>query len=119
MNSSLGGPGCEQRNAGYDGDRFRPLPLESARSFAVPFHRSGNPAALQSARGRTLTSWPSIRRDLVNAGAEWLNEEVVVDHGLITSRKPSDIPAFATKLVEEIAEGIHMEQAVKSGASLS
>jgi len=58
-------------------------------------------------RGRKLTSYPSIRTDLINAGAEWVDEEVVVDNGLITSRSPKDLPAFKAKLVEEIAEGVH------------
>ena len=60
--------------------------------------------------GRTITSWPSLRTDLVNAGAEWVDEEVVVDEGLVSSRKPDDLPAFNAKLVEEIAEGTHAEQ---------
>ncbi|MBK6777399.1 MAG: type 1 glutamine amidotransferase [Flavobacteriales bacterium] len=58
-------------------------------------------------RGRRLTSYPSIRTDLTNAGAEWVDEEVVVDDGLITSRSPKDLPAFNAKLLEEIAEGVH------------
>jgi protease I len=61
-------------------------------------------------RGRTVTSWPSVRTDLKNAGARWVDEEVVVDAGLVTSRKPDDIPAFSAKLVEELAEGEHAEQ---------
>jgi protease I len=61
-------------------------------------------------RGRTLTSWPSLRTDLENAGARWVDEEVHVDQGLVTSRKPDDLPAFCTKLVEEIAEGVHEGQ---------
>jgi protease I len=59
------------------------------------------------ARGRTLTSYPSIRTDLENAGATWVDEEVVVDEGLVTSRNPDDLPAFNRKMVEEIAEGAH------------
>lgn len=58
-------------------------------------------------RGRTLTSYPSLRTDLVNAGATWVDEEVVVDAGLVSSRTPADLPAFNAKLVEEVAEGIH------------
>jgi len=60
--------------------------------------------------GRRLTSYPSIRRDLINAGATWVDEEVVVDQGLVTSRSPSDLPAFNRKLVEEVAEGVHAGQ---------
>ncbi|SFP48703.1 protease I [Amycolatopsis arida] len=62
-------------------------------------------------RGRRLTSWPSLQTDLRNAGAEWVDEEVVVDSGLVTSRKPDDLPAFCSKLVEEIREGKHSAQA--------
>jgi protease I len=61
-------------------------------------------------RGRTVTSYPSIQTDLENAGAKWIDQEVVVDEGLVTSRNPDDIPAFNRKMVEEIAEGIHRAQ---------
>jgi protease I len=57
--------------------------------------------------GRKMTSYASIRVDLENAGARWVDEEVVVDNGLVTSRQPSDIPAFNRKMIEEIAEGRH------------
>ena len=60
--------------------------------------------------GRTLTSWPSLRTDLRNAGANWVDEEVVVDEGLVTSRKPDDLPAFIDKAVEEFCEGEHAKQ---------
>ena len=62
-------------------------------------------------RGRTLTSWPSVKTDLINAGANWVDEEVHVDEGLTSSRNPDDLPAFCAKLVEEFAEGKHAEQA--------
>jgi len=60
--------------------------------------------------GRTVTSWPSLETDLRNAGAEWVDEEVHVDEGLVTSRKPDDLEAFSSKVVEEIAEGVHAGQ---------
>jgi len=60
--------------------------------------------------GRRLTSYPSIRVDLENAGAQWVDEAVVVDEGLVTSRSPADLPAFNAKMVEEFAEGIHAGQ---------
>jgi protease I len=62
-------------------------------------------------KGRTLTSFPSIRTDIVNAGGRWVDEEVCVDNGLVTSRNPDDLPAFCDKLVEEFCEGRHEEQA--------
>lgn len=60
--------------------------------------------------GRKVTSYPSIKQDLINAGAEWVDREVVVDQGLVTSRNPDDIPAFNRKMVEEIREGKHAGQ---------
>ena len=61
--------------------------------------------------GRTVTSWPSLRTDIENAGGNWVDTELQVDRGLVTSRKPDDLPAFSSKIVEEFGEGIHEEQA--------
>jgi protease I len=69
-------------------------------------------------RGRRLTSWPSLQTDIRNAGGTWVDEECVVDGGLVTSRKPEDLPAFNAKLVEEFGEGAHKEQAKKTEDAL-
>ncbi len=61
-------------------------------------------------RGRTVTSWPSLKTDLLNAGANWVDEECVCDNGLVTSRNPDDLPAFCKKAVEEFGEGVHAGQ---------
>lgn len=93
----------------------------TAVAFARSFIEAGKPVAAichgpwtlveaDVVRGRRLTSYPSIRTDLRNAGAEWVDEEVVVDHGLVTSRDPDDLPAFNRKMIEEIAEGRHEER---------
>jgi protease I len=65
-------------------------------------------------RGRKVTSWPSLQTDIRNAGGNWVDEEVVVDEGLVTSRKPDDLPAFNAKIIEEFAEGRHEQQAEKA-----
>jgi deglycase len=70
-------------------------------------------------RGRTLTSFPSLQTDIRNAGGNWVDEEVHVDSGLVTSRRPDDIPAFNKKLIEEFAEGRHEQQAAKTTATTS
>jgi len=67
--------------------------------------------------GREIASWPSLQTDIRNAGGNWVDEEVVVDSGLVTSRKPDDLPAFNSKIVEEFAEGVHDEQREKAKLS--
>jgi deglycase len=69
-------------------------------------------------KGRTLTSWPSLQTDIRNAGGTWVDQECVVEGGLVTSRKPDDLPAFNAKLIEEFGEGTHEEQARKTEAAL-
>ena len=97
--------------------RLEPRAIEFIREFAAAGKPIGaichGPWTLIDAgiaKGRRLTSYPSIRLDLINAGADWTDAEVVVDNGLVTSRKPADIPAFNRKLIEEIGEGIHDRQ---------
>jgi protease I len=98
---------------------------ENAVSFARSFFEAGKPVAVichgpwtlveaDVVRDRTITSWPSLRTDIRNAGGNWVDEEVVVDHGLVSSRKPDDLPAFCEKLAEEICEGRHEEQAAST-----
>ncbi|HEX6761279.1 MAG TPA: type 1 glutamine amidotransferase domain-containing protein [Gaiellaceae bacterium] len=67
-------------------------------------------------RGRKVTSWPTLQTDIRNAGGDWIDEQVVTDGGLVTSRRPDDIPAFNAKMIEEFAEGIHAGQRGKAGA---
>ena len=85
--------------------------FEQAKPVAVICHGPWTLVEADVVRGRTLTSWPSVRTDLRNAGATWVDEEVHVDQGLVSSRRPDDLPAFCAKLVEELAEGKHEAQA--------
>jgi protease I len=68
-------------------------------------------------KGRTITSWPSLKTDVRNAGGTWVDEEVHVDHGLVTSRKPDDIPAFSAKAIEEFCEGVHEDMPQPAGSA--
>src|SRR5919108_3734514 len=68
-------------------------------------------------RGRRITSWPSLQTDIRNAGGTWVDEEVVVDEGLVSSRKPDDLPAFCAKVVEEFCEGVHEGQRQSVGSA--
>jgi protease I len=99
-----------------------------AVAFARSFFEAGKPVAVichgpwtlveaDVVRGRTLTSWPSLRTDIRNAGGEWVDEEVHVDGGLVSSRRPDDLPAFCDKLVEEICEGPHERQAAQTAGA--
>ena len=85
--------------------------FEQAKPVGVICHGPWTLIEADVVRGRTLTSWPSLRTDLRNAGANWVDEEVHVDEGLTSSRNPDDLPAFCAKIVEEFAEGKHAGQA--------
>ncbi|MBV8080618.1 MAG: type 1 glutamine amidotransferase [Actinobacteria bacterium] len=98
---------------------------ENVVQFVRDFFEAGKPVAAichgpwvlveaDVVSGRKVTSWPSLQTDIRNAGGEWVDEEVVVDSGLVTSRKPDDIPAFNEKMLEEFAEGMHSEQKEKA-----
>ena len=101
---------------------------EDAVRFVRGFFEAGTPVAVichgawilieaGAVSGRKLTSYPSLQTDLRNAGAEWVDEEVVVDGGLVSSRRPDDLPAFCDKLVEEICEGRHERQALQAAGT--
>jgi protease I len=81
--------------------------VDSGKPIAAICHGPWTLIEAGGVRGRKLTSWPGIQSDLKNAGAEWVDQEVVTDNGLVTSRKPDDIPAFNRKMIEEFAEGKH------------
>lgn len=104
-------------------DQLRVNP--KAVEFVKSFFQDGKPVAAichgpwmlveaDVVKGRAVTSWPSVKTDLRNAGAQWLDMEVVADHGLVTSRKPDDIPAFNRKMIEAFADGALVPQDAKS-----
>jgi protease I len=101
---------------------------EAAVSFVKRFFEQGKPVGAichgpwtlveaDVVKGRTLASWPTLRTDIRNAGGTWVDEKVHVDSGLVTSRKPDDLPAFNAKIVEEFGEGVHAEQRQKAEAA--
>jgi protease I len=101
---------------------------EDAVAFVRSFFEAGKPVGAichapwtlieaDVVDGRTVTSWPSLRTDIKNAGGNWVDEEVHVDEGLVTSRKPDDLDAFNAKIVEEFAEGVHSGQREATVAS--
>jgi protease I len=91
--------------------------VEQGKPVAVICHGPWMLVEADVVRGREVTSWPTLRTDISNAGGKWVDREVVVDSGLVTSRKPDDIPAFNSKMIEEFAEGVHPEQRAKAGAA--
>jgi len=93
--------------------------FEQGKPVAVICHGPWMLVEAGVVRGRTVTSWPSLRTDIRNAGGEWVDQEVVVDSGLVTSRKPADLPAFTAKIVEEFSEGRHEAQAASVRADVT
>jgi protease I len=85
--------------------------LDSGKVVAAVCHGPWLLVEADALDGRQATSWPSLRTDMENAGADWVDEEVVVDEGIITSRKPEDLDAFVRKIIEEVEEGKHYQRA--------
>jgi protease I len=86
--------------------------VQSGKPVGVICHAPWMLVEADVVRGRRVTSWPSLRTDIRNAGGDWVDQKVVVEEGLVTSRKPSDLPAFCAKLTEEIREGRHARERV-------
>jgi protease I len=91
--------------------------FEQAKPVGVICHGPWTLVEADVLRGRRLTSWPSLQTDIRNAGGTWVDEEVVVDEGLVSSRKPDDLPAFCSKIVEEFCEGVHEGQRQSVGSA--
>lgn len=102
-----GSVGADQLRADGDAVDFVREFIEAEKPAGVICHGPWTLVEADVVEGRTLTSFPSLQTDIRNAGGEWVNEEVVVDEGLVTSRKPDDIPAFCDKIIEEFEEGRH------------
>jgi protease I len=91
--------------------------VDDGRPIAAICHGPWTLIEAGGVQGRTVTSWPSLQSDLRNAGARWVDQEVVTDKGLVTSRKPDDIPAFNRKMIEEFAEGRHDQRGELAGST--
>ena len=101
----------------HDAVRFTREFFEAGKPVAAICHGPWTLVEADVVRDRTLTSWPSVKTDIENAGGHWVDEEVHVDSGLVTSRKPDDLPAFSAKVVEEICEGRHEQQALQTAGT--
>jgi protease I len=93
--------------------------VEQAKPIAVICHGPWTLVEADVLKGRTITSWPSLKTDIRNAGGTWVDEEVHVDEGLVSSRKPDDLPAFIDKAIEEFAEGKHEKMASSADGAAS
>ena len=93
--------------------------VDQAKPIAAICHAPWTLVEADVVGGRTLTSFPSLQTDIRNAGGEWVDEQVVVDQGLVTSRKPDDLDAFIDKAIEEFCEGEHQEMAASAPSSAS
>src|SRR4051812_9894086 len=93
--------------------------VQSGKPIGVICHGPWTLVEADVLKGRTITSWPSLQTDIRNAGGTWVDEEVVVDEGLTSSRNPDDIPAFTEKIIEEFCEGKHEEMAASASGSSS
>jgi len=105
----------DQLRMNTDAVRFVREFFEQGKPVAAICHAPWTLVEADVVRGRTLTSWPSLRTDIRNAGGTWVDEEVHTDQGLVTSRKPADLPAFCRKMIEEFREGVHAQQAATAG----